>query len=184
MSDLQTVSITVGILTACITVIIGVLSFMKSNRRAEEQRQLTLEAQQEALETRQAQLFMQVYNRWNTRDLQKAYGMVRFQHVLEWNDHDAFMKFIGMPVVKGKSWKFEAWSDYQMLITFLEGLGMLVKNKLVDIKLVNDLLADRITWYWEMFKDIAEGSREKLNDPSLYDSTEFLYYEIKKYGPR
>jgi hypothetical protein len=57
---------------------------------------------------------------------------------------------------------------------------MLVKNRFVDIRLVNDLLADRITWYWEMFKDIAEGSREKLNDPSLYDSTEFLYNEIKK----
>jgi hypothetical protein len=182
MSDLQTISITVGILTACITVIIGVISFLKSNRRAEEQRILTLQAQQQALETRQAQLFMQVYNRWNSRDLQQAYGLTRFQHSLEWNDYDTFFKFMEMPPSRGKPWKYEVWSDIQTLGTFLEGLDMLVKNKFVDIKLVNDLLADRITWYWEMFKDIAEGSREKLNDPSLYDSTEFLYNEIKKYG--
>jgi hypothetical protein len=180
MSDLQTISITIGILTACVTVVIGVLNSIRVNRRAEEQRALTLQAQQQALETRQAQLFMQVYGRWNSRELQKAYGLVRFQHSLEWSDYDSFREFVKMPVVKGVPWKYDVWSDYQLLITYLEGVGTLVKNEFIDVNLVNDLLADRITWYWEMFRVIAEGSRRILNDPSLYDSTEYLYHEVKK----
>jgi hypothetical protein len=58
MSELQTISVTVGILTACITVIIGILSFLKSNRQAEKERQIEID-------TRQAQLLMQLYDRYN-----------------------------------------------------------------------------------------------------------------------
>ena len=71
MSELQTVSITIGILTAYISVIMGVVSQILSSRRTEKTEQL-------ALETRQAQLFMNVYNRWTTKEMTTAYGLVRY----------------------------------------------------------------------------------------------------------
>jgi hypothetical protein len=39
MSDLQTISITIGILTACVSVVIGVVNSIRSSREAREQRQ-------------------------------------------------------------------------------------------------------------------------------------------------
>jgi hypothetical protein len=53
-------------------VIIGVLSFMKSNRRAEEQRQIEID-------TRQAQLLMQLYDQYNDAEFRKAMHTVLFQ---------------------------------------------------------------------------------------------------------
>jgi len=65
MVDVQTISIVV----AAAGLFIAAINSIYSSRRAEEQRQLTLETQQHALETRQAQLFTQIQNWWNAREL-------------------------------------------------------------------------------------------------------------------
>jgi len=70
LSELQTLSITIGILSACVGVVIGVVNQILSRRRVEKTQQLTLE-------TRQAQLFMQVYSRWTTKEMTSAYGLTR-----------------------------------------------------------------------------------------------------------
>lgn len=56
--DVQSITVVI----AGISVIVGVINPILSSRRADEQRQLTLNTQQQALETRQAQLFMQIYD--------------------------------------------------------------------------------------------------------------------------
>ena len=53
-------------------VFIAAINQILSNRRAEKQRELTQQTQQLTLETRQEQLFTQLYNRWNSRDFAKA----------------------------------------------------------------------------------------------------------------
>lgn len=176
--DIQTLSITVGILTACITVIIGVISFVKSNRRAEEQRALTLQTQQQALETRQAELFMNVFNRWNARDVQMAYGNTRFRLIPQIKDFSDYQQKVLDERAKGN---LEPWFNIQLIATYMEGLGMLVKRGLIDIELVEDLFSNRIKWYWEnFFTTIGNIRRKQLNDMKLYDSAEYLYHELKQ----
>ena len=50
-----------GVIGALMTAVVGVKSYINSNKRAEE-------ARRRELETRQAQLFMGVYQTWATRD--------------------------------------------------------------------------------------------------------------------
>jgi hypothetical protein len=74
--DVQTATV----LITGISVIIAAVNSIISSRRADVQRALTLKTQQQALETRQAQLFMQVYNRWSSIEVTKGYGFLRYQY--------------------------------------------------------------------------------------------------------
>ena len=69
---------TATVLIAGVRVVFAAIISIISSRRADEQRQVTLEAQQRVLETRQAQLVMQVYKR------------VRFQYSPELRDFVLF----------------------------------------------------------------------------------------------
>jgi hypothetical protein len=44
---------------------------------------------------------------------------------------------------------------------------------------VEDLLANRIIWWWEFFKPISEGAQVEIGDTKLHDHTRFLYHEMK-----
>jgi len=177
MSDLQTISITVGILTACITVIIGVISFLKSNRRAEEQRQLTLEAQRQALETRQAELFMNIYNRWSSPEYAEAYRMARYEYTFP--GVEEYLREVSDSAV-GKT-DPNLYVSIQTLATYFEGIGVLLKQNLINVELVEDLLAGRVIWFWENFgSSTANIVRERQNDPLLYDGMEYMYNQMKQ----
>ena len=169
--DVQTISIVV----AAAGVFIAAINSIYASRRAEEQRQLTLEAQQEALETRQAQLFMQVYNRWSTKEVANAYIMLR--DVYRKEDIEALIQDI-----RGKrDFDLDQATVRQMMATYFEGLGMLVKQGLINIELVEDLFAGRIIWYWEtQIQPYADNIRKHQDDPNLYDSIEYLYDQIKQ----
>ena len=65
--DVQTISVVI----AAVSVVIGVINSILSSRRAEKN-------DEQMLETRQAQLYMQLYNRWNSLDFAKAYTQVRY----------------------------------------------------------------------------------------------------------
>ncbi len=170
MSELQTISVTIGILTACISVVIGVVNQILSRRRTEAMAQLTLE-------TRQAQLFMQIYNRWTSRDVTKSYGAIRYKYSKE--EYAALETRLLNP--PNSEVDLDVYANYQMLATFFEGLGILVKRGLVDISLVEDLFSRRIIWYWEYHVEpLAEKYRQVLQDPTLYDELEYLYHEMKQ----
>jgi hypothetical protein len=162
----------VQVITA-IGVIAALLNYVFTSRRAAQNDQMMLE-------TRQAQLFMQVYNRWNFRDFTKSYGAVRYKY-----DHnsDEYRKKIHEPMATAPSHNLDLdmYADYQTLATFVEGLGILVKRGLIDITMVDDLFARRIIWFWEEYMTQFVGHyRQLLSDPTLYDSTEYLYNIMKQ----
>jgi hypothetical protein len=177
--DVQTVSVVI----AAISVIIGVINSIRSNQKADAQRQielktqeLALQTQQQALETRQAELFMQIYNRYNTKDFQKTYGATRF--IYKWTDEQDFTQRYH---VLSSPENLDAFADYNAMNAFFEGVGVLVKKGLIDVDLVYDLFANRIIWYWEEgFGPLGPYWRARINDPDLYDSMEYLYHEMKQ----
>lgn len=168
MVDIQTASIVI----AATGVFIAAINSIVSRRREEKTAQLTLE-------TRQAQLFMNVYNRWNTPDIQTAYGNLR--HIYQFTDFKDFIQKYSIRPPLGSPQNFNSWLNYQILLTYFEGLGMLVKHGLFNIELVEDLLSRRITWFWETYPgQYIEEGRKELKDPTMYDSLEYLYHEMKK----
>jgi hypothetical protein len=57
---------------------------------------------------------------------------------------------------------------------------MLVKQGLVNIDNVKDLFARRVIWFWEAYGPILDILRQRVGDPKLYDSIEYLNNEMKQ----
>jgi hypothetical protein len=81
----------------------------------------------------------------------------------------------------------EGFIDVMSLFFFFEGIGVLVKKGLIDIELVEDLFSRRIIWFWENHMALrvdgirrVDQYRRDMNDPTQYDSWEYLYNLMKE----
>jgi len=68
-----------------------------------------------------------------------------------------------------------------LLIGFYEGLGVLVRENLLDIRMVALLMTGPTKEFWEKLKPIIEEARERTNYPRMCSETEYLYEELMKY---
>jgi hypothetical protein len=172
--DIQTFSIVI----AAAGVFIAAINSVYSSRETKRQRQTEIE-------TRQAELFTNIYNRWNSRDIQTAYGNMR--HIWQWDGYEDFLqKYSIRP--PGSAQNFESWFNFQILLTYFDGLGLMVKQGLIDIEVVDSLFADRIIWFWEAWlgphwaefrkRGIPESYRPSVT--KMYVSIEYLYHELKQ----
>lgn len=166
--DVQTATV----LITGISVIIAAVNSIYSSRRAETQRALTLKTQQQALETRQAQLFMQVYNLWSSVEVTKGYGFLRYRYP-EVEGEELF-KITTTPYDE------EKFVAVHTMMQYFEGIAVLVEEGLIDIDLVANLFSRRIIWYYERVETLIQFTRKELNDPTQYDSLERLYYILKQ----
>jgi hypothetical protein len=162
MADIQTISVVI----AAISVVIGVINSILSSRKADQQRQVEVE-------TRQAELFMQMYNRWSTPDMMKGYGLVRFRSA--WTDYDDWAQKYGPD-----HGDFDVWASGMSLFSFFEGLGVLVQRGLIDIGLVEDLMGNRLVDTWSKYRPVREEGIRRGRDPKSWDHTEYLYHELKQ----
>lgn len=151
MVDIQTVS--VGIASA--SIVVGVVYYI-----------LQIQHQKKM---RQTDLVVRLYSAFSGKELQEGYFEIR---QLEFVDYDDFMKKYRMP---SKS-IVPLWQ----VCKFFDGVGVLLRRKLVDIGLVDELFHTEATLLWEKVKPIAEGRRKELNQPTIYQPFEYLYNELKK----
>ena len=121
------------------------------------------------LETRQAQLFMQIYNTWSSRE---SINIRRELRTWTWTDYDDFIqKYHGAN-------NPEAWSSFQELANFYEGIGVLIKRKLIDPAFVDDLMSGETLWGWVKFGAIVREYRVRKNAPYFYEFWEYLYNAV------
>jgi tRNA isopentenyl-2-thiomethyl-A-37 hydroxylase MiaE len=102
---------------------------------------------------------------------QRQHTLETQQHALETRQAQLFMQI------------YNRWNSKEMTTAYekLRGLGMLVKRGLIDVEMVEDLLSNRVIWYWETHvQPYADNVRERLNDPTMYDSLEHLYSMLKQ----
>jgi len=167
LSTLQTVGL-----------LVGIFYYITIMRNAQKTRELTLEsqeltrkAQEHALETRQAQLFMYMYDRWSDPEIiNHAIEILRW----EWTDYDDFTERYGTEVNP------ERYISFSTIARFFEGVGVLVKRKLVDPTLVDDLMSGNVLEFWEKFGEPMIKIRQVRNNyPQYYEHVEYLYGVIK-----
>jgi hypothetical protein len=60
----------------------------------------------------------------------------------------------------------------------MERVGVLLKNGLLDISLVSQLMT--VTDFWEKMKPVIAGIRKEENNQNYYEYFEYLYNEAKK----
>jgi hypothetical protein len=150
-----------GTLTAAF---IGVRSYINSNKRAEE-------ARKRELETRQAQLFMQVFERYRDPEF--------------WNGYTEMMN---------KEWKsYDEWNRDRMdpsiaparlaIGTYFEGIGTLIHRGLLQSDLVADILGGVVVMWWNKQGEFMKEFRVKAGYPHYGEYVEYLYNEMMKLRP-
>jgi hypothetical protein len=154
MVDIPTVSIVI----ASASVVAGVVYYAFQIRHQDKMRHLDL--------------FMRIYSIWGSEDMLNAHR--RFM-VLEVESYDSFVKEHG-PVTEPS----QINSDIDRIGWFFNLMGFLVKEKIVHIKLVDELLGYWVIKNWETIKPLVYGWRKQYNIPESYHWFEYLYNEMKK----
>jgi hypothetical protein len=171
LSTLQTIALIVGIAYYII--------IMRNSQRTREltlqSQELTRKAQEQAIETRQTQLFMNIYNQGFTN--RQFVEDMKTVSRLQWEDYDEYRAIFDSTNPETRN------NDLArtMIIAFYEGVGVLVRENLLDIRMVALLMTGPTKDFWEKLKPIAEEVRERTNYPRWCSETEYLYEELMKY---
>jgi hypothetical protein len=146
-----------------IGIIVSILYYASVLRNANK-------TQQMQLETRQAQLFINIFNVYASKQFQK--DREKLMQLMEWTNYDDFFAKYGPDVDP------EAHAIWDSTATWLEGLGVLVKRGLIDSELVYDIMYGFIINFWERHLPLFTRFREQWN-PYLFEDLESLYDHMK-----
>ncbi len=129
---------------------------------------MELKAQQQTLETRQAQLFLQLYSQYYDKDWVTASNDL---NKMKYHSYDEFWKKYGGP---------EWVQKWDRLSHYYEGAGILVRKGLIDPKLVSDLIAEEFLSYWDTMSPFIMEYRVRSGKPRAGEHQEYMYALIKK----
>jgi hypothetical protein len=165
MTDLETLLTYLTLISVPIGVFYHILT-LNNNRKNQE---IALRAQEQALETRQAQLFMQIYQEMSSPEFYRIHTELL---TMQWEDWDDYLRKYG--VVNNP----EAFALRNSLHYRLNGVGLLVMADLIDVDRVYDLMRTTILWQWKKWEDIIIKIREQYNVPSYLEGFEFIVNEM------
>lgn len=161
MADIQTISVVV----AATSVVVAAIATMIQSRRAEGMRRTEVK-------TRQASLFMQLYEHWSRMEF--IQDLNEIMDKWEWKDFDDFEK-------KGY-FEPSQWAKFNSLAGFIEGLAVIVRMELIDINsLVSmEMWSYYIMGFWQKVEQFYRETRERWNVPTMGAWLEWLANELKK----
>lgn len=119
---------------------------------------------------RQAQLFMQIFSR--QYDVEQRRSLYIIENI-EYENLDDFLEKYGPETNP------DVYFRGSSLGTYFEGVGVLVKRKLIDPSMVDDLMSGRIIDYWEANRRWVLEMRERTGDYEMIEHVEYLYDVIK-----
>ena len=118
-------------------------------------------------------LFMSLYSTWGSQDMLDAHRRLM---VTEVGSYDSWVKEHG-PLTESTQLN----TDIDRVGWFFNLMGFLVKEKIVHLKLVDELLGYWVLRYWEtVYETLTDGWRKQYNIPESYSWFEYLYNEMKK----
>jgi len=122
---------------------------------------------------RHLDLFMRLYSTWGSREMLDAH---RSFFALKIEDYDSLVKEHG-PLSEPS----QLYTDLDQIGWFFNLMGFLVKEKIVNIKLVDELLGYWVIKNWEnIYRTLIYGTRKQYNIAESYYWFEYLYNEMKK----
>jgi hypothetical protein len=117
---------------------------------------------------KQTDLIIKLYSQFNSLEFQKIWNEVLKREAKDWHDYDS--KYGGVEV--------------SAVGMFFEGIGILLKRKLISVELVDDMFTTPIKWTWEKIKELILEYRRIRNQPEILEWFEYLYNEMQKRGQR
>ena len=117
--------------------------------------------------TRQTDLVLRSYSTFDSLEFLEAWHKIFWMP--EPKDYDDFVEKLG-----GKR------HIAAFVILFYEQVSILLRRKLIDIGLVDDLLSDSLKLTWEKVRTPMMEVRKRGIYPRAYENFEYLYNEMKK----
>ena len=124
------------------------------------------------LQTRQAQLFMHLYDRMSQPELSAIINNLRYNQ--KWSDSDDFWRKYGAET------NIDEYSRIASAGNYFKGIGVLLKKGLIDGRFVYDLLFSPLKVYWERMGPVIVERRRVTNNPNLFAFVDYLYDEMLK----
>ena len=118
---------------------------------------------------RKTQLYLQMINKFSEPDYLEALGKL---NDLEWSTAEDFLEDWRTP---------EGRMTIRTLANWYEGLGVLVKENLLDMRVVALLVTGLVIQFWDKFIPVIDEVREALEWPRFYIEAEYLYDQLKTY---
>jgi hypothetical protein len=119
---------------------------------------------------RQTDLIMRLYSQVCTREFMDAY----LKNInLKVKDYSEFVEKYGTLTSEGPE-----QSAFLMGSMFLEGIGVLLHRKLVDVEVIRELFPVE-TW-WKKSEPIIKDYRKQTGLVATFEWFEYLYNEVKK----
>ena len=126
------------------------------------------------LETRQAQLFMPIYSKMNDGDFMRD-GM-EILYEWKWTDYEDFeRKYLDDRDNRAKFWSMS---------NYFEGIGVLVKTRLIGPGFIDDLISSGVIGMWEKLRPVVVVWRVRNHIPQLNEHFEYLYSVVKGIAER
>ena len=159
-------------MVAATGVLVAAVFYILNLRISQRSQELSLKAQQQTLETRQAQFFMQMRQQLNNED---AMGRWIKLMNLEWVNYDEYEK------------KYGTDSNPEMAATRLgtlyewNGVGYLLRKGVIDrdaaYAICNGVSG---SWLWRKFEPAIREMRVIYNMPDAFVDLEYLAVEVEK----
>jgi hypothetical protein len=142
-----------------VSLIMGITYYLFIMRNSQRTRELTLQsqeltrkAQEQAMETRQAQLYMSLLDRWNTNEFSnQRYDSYR----MEWTDLDDFIEKYN---ARNNPDIFASWNTFGRSIL---GLAELHRKGLIDIDFLDGMMLTDIVGWWNKFGALEKERWER-----------------------
>ena len=130
----------------------------------------TQKNQRQQLETRQAQLFMNISNKFHSDEMVESFFEI---YKMEYTDLDDFLEKYGMDNIY-----------MQRYTGFLESLGVMVKEGYIDIRPIAILFGGDLVAVWTKLQPMVYEVREKWGYSRMAIETEYLYDKFKEYSEK
>jgi hypothetical protein len=121
---------------------------------------------------RQGELFLDLYDHYNDPEFVRRFGDLLFNW--SWKDYGDWQKKFGPQA------NIEAYSSWASVGNYFKGVGVLVQEKMIDVRLVEKLMGEPFLKYWEKCEPIIREFRKDYKLPKAWESAEYLYNETKK----
>ena len=120
---------------------------------------------------RHGELFLDLYDHYNNPAFVKCYSDVLFNWT--WKNYEDWKEKYGTQNI-------EAYSFWASTGNYFKGVGVLVDEKLIDVRLVDKLMGEPFLRYWEKCEPIIKEFRRDHKMPKAWETAEHLYNELKK----
>ena len=153
-------------------ILVGIVYYITIMKNQQKTRELTLKAQEQAVETRQAQLYMQLFMRITSEEfMKKSIDMLTLEH----DTYDEFMD---------NYWSgpdSDLLGKWFSMIWHLDGLGYMISKELIEPEMVYNFGGGSAQIrHWMKWESVIKEMRLRRGDPEYLKWFEYTATEMMR----